>query len=158
MLAGILLVCALAFILPAQLLVSMAASGNITFSDPTGTVGQEVTVNMKVSTADGSLSSADIMLSYDSTALEFISGNSVDGGAGSLRARGGPDAGDLTSIVFSMQFRALKAGSSQITIASQEVYDINAQTVTINHLGNSTITSPASPDVMSAGVPSSNWA
>ena len=140
MLAGILLVCALAFILPAQLLVSMAASGNITFSDPTGTVGQEVTVNMKVSTADGSLSSADIMLSYDSTALEFISGNSVDGGAGSLRARGGPDAGDLTSVVFSMQFRALKAGSSQITIASQEVYDINAQTVTINHLGNSTIT------------------
>ena len=63
MLAGILLVCALAFILPAQLLVSMAASGNITFSDPTGTAGQEVTVNMKVSTADGSLSSADIMLS-----------------------------------------------------------------------------------------------
>lgn len=140
MLAGILLVCALAFILPAQLLVSMAASGNITFSDPTGAVGQEITVNMKISTADGSLSSADIMLAYDASALEFISGNSVDGGAGSLRARGGPDAGDLTSIVFSMQFKALKAGSSQITIASQEVYDINAQAVTINHLGNSTVT------------------
>ncbi len=140
MLAGILLLCAMVLVLPAQLLVSMAASGNITFSDPSAAVGEEVTVNMKVSTADGSLSSADIMLAYDATALEFISGNSVDGGAGSLRARGGPDASDLSYIVFSMQFRTLKAGSSQITITSQEVYDINAQTVTINHLGTATVT------------------
>ncbi|MDO5350501.1 MAG: cadherin-like beta sandwich domain-containing protein [Lachnospiraceae bacterium] len=139
MLAGILLACMLAVVMPAHLLVSMAASGKITFSDPRAEVGQEVNVNMKVSTADGSLGSADIMLSYDASALEFIEGNSVEGGAGSLRAHGGPDAGDLTSIVFSMKFKVLKAANSQITIASQEVYDNNSQAVSITHLGNSTV-------------------
>ena len=139
-LAGVLLVCMLAVFMPARLLVSMAASGNIIFSAPSGAVGQQITVNMKITTSDGSLSSADVMLAYDANALEFISGNSVEGGAGALRARGGPDAADPSTIVFSMEFQALTAGTSQITITSQEVYDINAQMVTINHLGNSTIT------------------
>lgn len=139
LLAGVLLACMLAVVMPAGMLVSMAASGKITFSDPRAEVGQEVNVNMKVSTADGSLSSADIMLSYDASALEFITGNSVEGGAGSLRAHGGPDAGDLSSIVFSMKFKVLKAVNSQITITSQEVYDNNSQAVSITHLGNSTV-------------------
>ncbi|MDO5415929.1 MAG: cadherin-like beta sandwich domain-containing protein [Lachnospiraceae bacterium] len=140
MLAGILLVCMLAVMAPAQMLVAMAASGKITFSDPSGAVGQEVSVNMKISSADGSLSSADVMLAYDASSLEFVSGNSVEGGAGSLRAHGGPDAGDLTYIVFAMKFKALKPGTSQVTIASQEVYDNNAQMVDISHLGNATVT------------------
>ncbi len=139
LLAGILLACVLAVVMPVQMLVSMAASGKITFSDPRAEVGQEVNVNMKVSTTDGSLGRADIMLAYDASALEFVSGNSVEGGAGSLRAHGGPDAGDLSSIVFSMKFKVLKAANSQITIASQEVYDNNSQAVSITHLGSSTV-------------------
>ena len=132
-LAELLLACMLTVFLPVWQLVSMAASARITFSDPSGTVGQEVTVNMKISSGDGSLGSADVMLAYDASALEFISGNSVEGGAGSLRARGGPAGGDLSNIVFSMKFRILKAANSQITIASQEVYDSNSQAVTISH-------------------------
>lgn len=138
-LAGLLLVCMMAIFMPIGQLVSMAASAKITFSDPSGTVGQEITVNMKITSGDGSLGSADIMLAYDASALEFISGNSVEGGAGSLRARGGPAGGDLSNIVFSMKFRILKAVNSQITIASQEVYDSNSQAVTISHQGNAAI-------------------
>ncbi len=145
-LAGLLLACMMTVFLPVWQMVSMAASAKITFSDPSGTVGQEVTVNMKISSGDGSLGSADVMLAYDATALEFISGNSVEGGAGSLRARGGPAGGDLSNIVFSMKFRILKVGNSQITIASQEVYDSNSQAVTISHQGSSTIS-------VSAGLP-----
>ncbi len=139
-LAGILLTCIMWAIMPAGLLVSMAASGKITFSDPSGEVGQEVTVNMKISTEDGSLGSADMILAYDSSALRFIDGNSVEGGAGTLRARGGPDPADLSNIVFSMRFQLIKEGASQITISSQEVYDNNSQPLTISHQGSSTIT------------------
>lgn len=138
--------CLLVLMLPA---VSMAASAKITFSDPNTSVGQEVNVNMKIS-ADGSLGRADVMLAYDPAVLEFISGNSVEGGAGALRAHGGPDSGDLKNIVFSMKFRALKAGSSQITITSCEVYDSNTQTVTISHQGNSTVTAEGAESVPAA--------
>lgn len=138
-LAGIFLLAVLTVVSPAQI-ISMAATGKITFSDPSAAVGQEVSVNMKVSTDDGSLGNADIMVSYDASALTFISGNSVEGGAGTLRAHGGPDASDLKSIVFTMKFRVLRAGTSQIQIASQEVYDTNSQPVTISHEGTSTIT------------------
>lgn len=140
------LTCLLVLMLPA---VSMAASAKITFSDPNTSVGQEVNVNMKIS-ADGSLGRADVMLAYDPAALEFISGNSVEGGAGALRAHGGPDSGDLKNIVFSMKFRVLKAGSSQITITSCEVYDGDTQAVTISHQGNSTITAEGAESVPAA--------
>lgn len=143
-LAGILLVCLMSAAMPAGLIISMAASGKITFSDPSGEVGQEVTVNMKISTEDGSLGSADLILAYDSSALRFIDGNGVEGGAGTLRARGGPDPADLSNIVFSMRFQLIKDGASQITISSQEVYDNNSQALTISHQGSSTITAASS--------------
>ncbi len=118
-----------------------AASGKIQFSDPSATVGSEVTVNLKVNTTGGeSLSRADIALSYDANALEFVSGNSVEGGSGALRAHGSPDANSPSVIVFSMKFQAKQAGSSQITVTSQEVYDGDSQIVTMDHVGNSTVT------------------
>ncbi len=138
-LAGMLFACAMAVVLPVGHLVSMAASAKITFSDPSGEVGQEVTVNMKISTEDGSLGSADIILSYDASSLRFIEGNSVEGGAGTLRARGGPDPAELSNIVFSMRFQIIKEGTSQITISSQEIYDNNSQAVTISHQGNAAV-------------------
>ena len=116
-LSGLLLACMLVLMVP---VVSMAATGKIMFTDPNTEVGQEVSVNMRVN-ADASLGRAEIMLAYDAAALEFIEGNSVEGGAGALRAHGGPDAGDLKNIVFTMKFRALKPGTSQITITSCEV-------------------------------------
>lgn len=135
-LSGLLLACMLVLMVP---VVSMAATGKIMFTDPNTEVGQEVSVNMRVN-ADASLGRAEIMLAYDAAALEFIEGNSVEGGAGALRAHGGPDAGDLKNIVFTMKFRALKPGTSQITITSCEVYDNDTQAVTISHQGTSTIT------------------
>ncbi len=140
MLAGILLACMLAVAAPADLLVAMAASAKITFSDPGGEVGQEVSVNMKVNSQDGSLGRAEIMLSYDASVLEFLEGTNVEGGAGALRAHGGPDGGDLSTISFSMKFRVLQPATSQITVASGEIYDTDSQAVTIAHQGSSTIT------------------
>lgn len=127
-------------LLPVGSITALAANGTIQFSDPSATAGSEVTVNLKVSSAGGEgLSKADIALAYDANALEFVSGNSVEGGSGALRAHGTPDANSPSVIVFSMKFQAKQAGTTQITVTSQEVYDANSQMVTIDHVGNSTV-------------------
>ena len=128
------------YFLPVGSITALAANGTIQFSDPSATAGSEVTVNLKVSSAGGEgLSKADIALAYDANALEFVSGNSVEGGSGALRAHGTPDANSPSVIVFSMKFQAKQAGTTQITVTSQEVYDANSQMVTIDHVGNSTV-------------------
>lgn len=139
--AGFFLAWAMAVLVPFQMMNVYAASGKIAFSDPSTTVGSEVSVNLKVSAAEGdTLGNADITVNYDASMLEFISGNSVEGGAGSLSAKGVPGADNKSVIVFSMKFKALQAGTTKLTIARQEVYDADAQLVTISHEGSSTVT------------------
>ena len=79
--AGLMLVCMLAVMGPWGQMVSWAANTRIAFSDPSVMVGNEVTVTMKI-TSDSALGKADVMVAYDSAALEFISGNGANGGAG----------------------------------------------------------------------------
>ena len=86
--AAILTLALLVMVFPAQMMVSYAATGKITFSDPTVTVGDQVSVTMKIATADGNLGASDVRLQYDSSALEFVSGTSANGGAGSIRVLG----------------------------------------------------------------------
>lgn len=127
-------------ILPGQMLTSYAASGKITFSDPTVTVGNQVSVTMKIATSDGAaLGASDVRLQYDSSALEFVSGTNANGGAGSVRVIGAMEAQDQTTFSFTLKFKALKAGNSSITVTSQEVYDADSQMVTIDHVGSSAV-------------------
>lgn len=132
-------------LLPGMTMTAFAANGTIQFSDPSASAGSELTVNLKVSASEGAaLSKADIALAYDANALEFINGNSVEGGSGALRAHGSPDANNPSVIVFAMKFKAKQAGTSQITVTSQEVYDADSQMVTMSHVGKSTVTVQAS--------------
>lgn len=124
----------------AQMITSYAAVGKITFSDPTVTVGNQVSVTMKIASSDGTaLGASDVRLQYDSSALEFLSGTSANGGAGSIRVLGAMEAENQTTFTFTLKFKALKAGTSSITVTSQEVYDANSQTVTIDHVGSSAV-------------------
>ncbi len=130
----------LAFTVPWGLLTSFAASARIAFSDPSATVGQEVNVNVKISSLSGeALGRSSLMLSYDPNVLEFVSGADASGGAGSVSVRQTAEAGAQT-MATSLTFRALQAGSTQITVSTQEVYDADEQIVTIDRLGNSTVT------------------
>ena len=124
---------------PAQMLVSYAATGKITFSDPTVTVGNQVSVTMKIATSDGTLGASDVRLQYDSSALEFVSGTGANGGAGSIRVLGSMESTDQKTFSFTLKFKALKAGTSNIKITSQEVYDADSRTVSIEHLGSSAV-------------------
>lgn len=139
-LAAMILTLALLMIaFPAQMLVSYAATGKITFSDPTVTVGNQVSVTMKIATSDGTLGASDVRLQYDSSALEFVSGTGANGGAGSIRVLGSMESTDQKTFSFTLKFKALKAGTSNIKITSQEVYDADSRTVTIDHLGSSAV-------------------
>ena len=60
---------------PAGILTAYAGAGKITFSDPTASVGNQVSVTMKIASSDGTaLNKADVMLEYDAPSLEFLSG------------------------------------------------------------------------------------
>ena len=48
-----------------------AADGQLSFSDPSGNVGENITLNMKLR-SDVALSRADVTLRYDSNALQFV--------------------------------------------------------------------------------------
>lgn len=118
-----------------------ALAARIAFSDPSVTTGDTVTVNMRItSTGEEKIGSADVMLSYDSTLLEFVSGEGASGGAGSVRVTGSTNSQTATELAFTLTFRALRAGNATISIASQEVYNADSQIVTVEREGSSAVT------------------
>lgn len=136
--AGLLAFALMVMLLPAGSMVSFAASGKLSFSDPTASVGDQVSVAMKI-TSDGALGSSDVMLQYDADALEFVSGTNANGGAGSVRVTGSAEAADQKVFSFTLKFNALKAGTSSITVTSQEVYDADSKAVTLDHVGSASV-------------------
>lgn len=138
--AAVLTLAVLILAFPGQMFPSYAATGKITFSDPTVSVGNQVSVTMKIASSDGTgLGNSDVMLEYDASALEFISGTNANGGAGSVRVVGNMESANQTTFSFTLKFKALRAGTTSITVKSQEVYDADSRTVTIEHVGNSSV-------------------
>lgn len=136
MLAGM-----MAVLTPYQVMDAWAANAKLTFSDPSVTVGNEVSVTMKITSTSGdALGGADVTLTYDSSVLEFISGTNASGGAGSIRVLGSMESTDTQSFSFTLKFKALQAGSAKISVSTQEIYDVNTQAVTLDHQGSSTVT------------------
>ena len=66
------------------------------------------------------------MLSYDPNILEFVGGADASGGAGSVSVRQTAEAG-AQQMATVLTFRALQAGSTQITVSTQEVYDATSR-------------------------------
>ena len=136
--AGLLAFAMLFAVLAARPMAAFAATGQITFSDPTASVGNQVSVSMRIS-SDSALGASDVMLNYDSSALEFVSGTNANGGAGSIRVVGSMEEANQTDFRFTLTFKALKAGTSSISVASYEVYDADSQAVTLSHVGSSAV-------------------
>lgn len=117
--------------------VSFAASGNIAFSDPDTTVGETVEVRCMVTVTDDTLVSDELVLSYDTSALKFISGDKVtESGNGTLTCTGNAGAKGET---FIMNFQALKEGGTQIQVSKQNI-DTQGETSCNFSAGNSTVT------------------
>ena len=125
---------------------SFAANAKIAFSDPSAEVGGEVSVTMKFTSTSGDvLGNTNVMLAYDANMLEYTGGSeNVNGGSGALRVTSGMEG--KTEIASTLKFKALQAGSTQITVTSWEGYDEDGQMLTLDKQGSSaiTITAPAS--------------
>ena len=81
---ALMMVCMLAALMSIQLLTVFAADARIAFSDPTGNVGSQINIKMKI-TSNDNLASADVMLSYDASLLEFVSGTNASGENGAVQ-------------------------------------------------------------------------
>lgn len=144
LITSLMLVCMMAVISPWGCMVSLASDAKISFSDPSVMVGNDVTVNMKV-TSDTPLGTAEIMLSYDPGILEFVSGTSANGGAGAIKILGTMNSADQKAFNFTLKFKTLKAGNAKISVTSQEIYDVNSAAISLSKQGsaNVKVTSPA---------------
>ena len=99
-----------------------AADGQLSFSDPSGNVGENITLNLKVK-SDTPLSRADISLRYDGNALQFVSGTDTDGGAGTLRVHGSGDQSESNTLVYTQDESLLNlthVGASTVTATGGE--------------------------------------
>lgn len=119
---------------------SFAGNARIAFSDPTAEVGSEFTVNVKFTCTTGEkIGKTVVMLSYDSSAMEFLSGEpNVSGGNGAIRVIG--SASGTSESASTLHFKALKAGSSKIEVTDYEGYDADEQLLDITQLGSSAVT------------------
>lgn len=124
---------------PYCMISSLAASARISFSDPTAKVGEEVSVTMKFSSTGGeALGNTDVMLAYDASLLEFINETeNASGGSGAIRVWSGPGTAEVAT---TLRFKALQAGTANITVTSWEGYDNDGQTLTMEKQGASKIT------------------
>ena len=116
-----------------------ALDTRIAFSDPSVIEGNEVTVVLKISSLEGGdLGNANLMLKYDNSYLEFISGNNAEGGAGAIKISAGEDG--KQEWIYNLRFKALKAGETNIEVSSDEIYDVNGKSATISKKGSSKVT------------------
>ncbi len=121
-------------------MTAFAMDVKIAFSDPSAAVGEKVTVAMHVTSSSGeALGSASIMLKYDPAALEFISGDNTEGGAGSLSVKGQATT-DAKDWMYGLNFKALKAGTTKIEISTAEIYDQDQKMASLAHQGSSAVT------------------
>ena len=117
-----------------------AFSANVSFSDPTANVGDEVSVSMKIRASGGNLGTAKIMLNYDPAYLEFTGGDFAEGGAGTVKVTGDSSLGK-DEWAYKLKFRALSAGTTTITMDdSWEIYDDRQNMATLDHKGSSAVT------------------
>lgn len=119
-------------------IVSYAADGSVTFSDPDTEVGEMVEVKCVVRSSAGNLGNVELVLDYDSASLRFDSGS--DGvsqdGEGSLICT---DSGGSSESSFTMTFQALAEGSAKVTISGMTVSSGSGDSLSLTE-GDSTVT------------------
>ena len=128
-------------IIIAYAITSFAGTGVIQFSDPTVTRDKSFNIACKVKSTDVRLKTADITIQYDPQMIEFVEGTNAEGGAGTIRVNGtgiGKGSGTRT-LEYQLKFKALYAGTSQVTILDQEVTDTTDNLVNITKLGTSSV-------------------
>lgn len=96
-----------------------AADGRITFTDLETSVGNTFTVRCKVNSSGDNIGNVTLKMSYDTSYLQFMSGDGVtQATAGQLEYQG---TGDGDELQFEMQFQALQEGETRMELDEAEV-------------------------------------
>lgn len=110
--------------------ISYAADGTIAFSDPTGKVGEEITIKVKMEAGGAAIGDGQATISYDSSKLEFVSGTNAtnENGTVQLSASG---TGTETELNFELKFKALAEGETTIETLSSTAYLFSDETLNL---------------------------
>lgn len=124
-------------LVPCFSMLVYAADGTLQFTDPEATQGKTVMVEGVVRGGDSALGDISVTMTYDTAALEFVSGENVSGSDGTLTYKTTGD-GSETEIRFGMKFNVLTAGETVIK-ATDSVATLNSGDTLNLTLGTSTV-------------------
>lgn len=145
---------ALSFVLSAN-----AASASLWFSDPTVTVGSNVSVVVDVKGSD--IGGYQVNISYDTTYLTFIS---ASGNSGNFTQTNSPGvvrvvdylgSGSASKMSFTLTFKTLKTGTTKLTPSEYNFSSGSADSITPGAIGDSTIKIVPVPEASSDATLSS---
>ena len=121
---------------------AFAGTAVIQFGDPKVTRDKVFNVACKVKSTDVRLKNADITVNYNPNMIELLEGTGYEGGAGTVRITGGGigKSSGTRTLEYQLKFRALSAGTTNLTIADQEVTDTTDNLVNVTKLGTSKVT------------------
>lgn len=127
----ILIACAIVVMLPASL---EAAEPQLRFSDPSTTQG--ATFNVDATFYADDIGSVNATLTYDASALRFISGDNATDNGGQIQLTGSGNGN--TQLTWTLQFQALQVTTTQIEIASVSASSSSGEALEVTR-GSSTI-------------------
>lgn len=145
--AFLICLCMMVCMVPA---VAHAADGELRFSDPSTTVGATFEVTARLS-ADYTIDSGEATLTYDTDYLRFVSGDGATDNGGTITLTGTAD-GDY-EMSWSVEFQALKEGSTKIEISDVSAVDTDGDPIDVTR-GNSAVTiGPGDPSLIQGAAP-----
>ncbi len=127
---------------PCISMVTHAASGELRFSDPSTTVGAEVEVTARF-TAPVLMDTLEATLTYDSSMLRFVSGDSATGGDGTVTISG--DGGSATEAEFTLTFQALAEGTTNIEVSQSSGVDAAGDALELTNGSSAVTIGPGDP-------------
>ena len=140
-LAGMIL--AVCLMVPMFSILAFAADGVLLFSAPTTKACENVNIAVVVSCDGGTGRDVSVTMNYDTSALEFVSGDGFSAdGSGSLTYTGTGSSSELRS---TMTFRALKQTDTTLTVNSSSAVLSSGETLNLEQ-GSSAISIAAADD------------
>lgn len=128
----------LCLVLPMYSMVSYAADGRVSFTDPDTKTGETVEVTCALRAGGEGLQSFDVTLEYDTEYLAFESGEEgVTKESDGVLKYSGKSSGD-TRIGFTMKFVAVKEGTTKIEVKEATGVTAGGETIDCTN-GNSTV-------------------
>ena len=112
-------------------LTGYAADGTLMLSDPTGSVGAEIPVTVRIDAGGQPIGDANVTLSYDPAMLEFVSGTNAQGGEGTVMLSGA-GTGTETELAFELSFKGLAEGTAAIQVTESTAYLFSDETLNLS--------------------------